>query len=84
MATKRHEGGSESLPMALLTSRVVITDKALVVEANRPPRSSLLSLGPPSPRCQLLKMMLQDGSLPEHSGKAMKDPSGMELVIRVE
>ena len=43
---------------------------------------TLVSLGPRSPRCQLLKMMLQDGGLLELSGKAVKDPSGMEVVTR--
>ena len=70
--------------MDLLSSRVVITDEALVAEANRLTGSSPLSLGPQSPGCQLLKMVPQDGSVLDLSRKAVKEPSGMKLVARAE
>ena len=43
--------GSEHFPMDSLSSRVVITNEALVVEANRLTGSSPLSLGLQSPGC---------------------------------
>lgn len=66
-------------------SLVVITHKALVMEANRylnPPSlssSGLLDLG-----SQLLTMLLQDGSLVELAGSVAKDLMGKELVVRDE
>ena len=70
--------------MDLLSSRVAITDEALVAEANRLTGSSPLSLGPQSPGCQPLKMVLQDGSVLDLLRKAVKEPSGMKLVARAE
>ena len=66
-------------------SCVAITDEALVAEVNRYPNPSslsssrLLDLG-----SQLLRMLLQDGSLVEFAGSVAKDLSGRELVVRGE
>ena len=46
--------------------------------------SSPLSLGPQSPGCQPLMMVLQDGSMLDLSRKVVKEPFGMELVSRVK
>ena len=51
------DGGSEHFLVDSLSSRVAITDEALVVEANRLMGSSPLSLGPQSPGCQPLNMV---------------------------
>ena len=55
-----------------------------MVEANRLMGSSLLSLGLQSLGCQLLKMVLQDGSMLDLLRKAVKERSGMEMVARAE
>lgn len=55
-----------------------------MAEANGQSGPSPLSLGPRSPRCQLLMMVLQDDSMLDLSGKTMKEPSGMEMVARAE
>ena len=55
-----------------------------MVEANRLMGSSLLSLGLQSLGCQLLKMVLQDGSMLDLLRKATKECSGMEMVARAE
>ena len=44
------KGVASLFPMDSLTSRVAITDKALVAEVNRLTGSSPLSLGPQSPK----------------------------------
>ena len=72
--------------MSVSTSSCVASiDEALVMEANKFPRSfSLSSLGPMDPASQPISMLLRNDSLLEYSKNAEKDPWGKEEEAMVE